>query len=80
MEVIQIQKIGLPQWLSGKESAANGGDMGLIPGPGSFHMPWSKLVYHSCRAYTLQPLKPAGPRACDPHKRSHSNEKPTHHN
>ena len=24
---------GLPQWLSGKESACIAGDMGLIPGP-----------------------------------------------
>ena len=25
---------GLPRWLSGKESACNAGDMGLIPGSG----------------------------------------------
>ena len=66
MEVVQIQKIGLPWWLSGKESATNAGDMDLIPGPGTSHMPWSKPVYHNCRAHTLQPLKPAGPRACAP--------------
>ena len=27
---------GLPWWLSGKESACNAGDTGLIPGSGSF--------------------------------------------
>ena len=27
---------GLPWWLSGKESACNAGDVGLIPGSGSF--------------------------------------------
>ena len=26
--------VGLPQWLSGKESACNAGDLGLIPGLG----------------------------------------------
>ena len=32
---------GLPWWLSGEESPANAGDMGLIPGPGESHMRWS---------------------------------------
>ena len=32
--------LGLPWWLSGKESAANAGDTSSIPGPGRFHMPW----------------------------------------
>ena len=27
-------RTGLPRWLSGKESACNAGDMGLIPGSG----------------------------------------------
>ena len=31
--------MGLPWWLSGKESATNAGDMSLIPGPERFHMP-----------------------------------------
>ena len=31
---------------------ASAGDMGLIPGPGRFHMPWSN------QACTSQPLKP----------------------
>ena len=30
-----------PWWLSGKESAANAGDIGLIPGLGRSHVPWS---------------------------------------
>ena len=29
-----IEGIGLPQWLSGKESTCNAGDMGLISGSG----------------------------------------------
>ena len=32
---------GLPWWLSGKESACRHRDMGLIPGLGGFHIPWS---------------------------------------
>ena len=32
---------GLHWWLSGKESPANPGDMGLIPGLGKAHVPWS---------------------------------------
>ena len=28
--------IGLPLWLSGKESSCNAGDVGLIPGSGKF--------------------------------------------
>ena len=44
---------GLPQWLSGKESACNEGDMGLIPGPrrsltgGTTHSNGNPLQY-SC--------------------------------
>ena len=34
------QNIGLPQWLSGKESACNAGDVGSIPGSGRF--PWRR--------------------------------------
>ena len=29
---------GLPTWYSGQESACSAGDVGLIPGPGRFHM------------------------------------------
>ena len=32
--------MGLPPWLSGKESACNAEDVGLIPGLGRF--PWRK--------------------------------------
>ena len=32
--MIIILQCGLPWWLSGKESAANAGDTGLIPGLG----------------------------------------------
>ena len=32
--------LGLPEWLSGKESAANAGDTSSVPGLGRFHMPW----------------------------------------
>ena len=32
--LICVHYLGLPQWLSGKESACNAGDMDLIPGSG----------------------------------------------
>ena len=31
---VSATRMGLPQWLSGKESACNAGDMGSIPGLG----------------------------------------------
>ena len=31
-------QLGLPWWLSGKESPFNAGDMDLIPDPGRSHM------------------------------------------
>ena len=34
MDKILIPNMELPHWLSGKESACNAGDTGLIPGPG----------------------------------------------
>ena len=49
----------------GKNLPASAGDMDLIPGPRSFHMPWSRRslcttatepVFWACK---LQPLKPA---------------------
>jgi len=33
---VSATRMGLPQWLSGKESACNAGDMGSIPGSGRF--------------------------------------------
>ena len=30
----KCEKVGLPRWLSRKESACNAGDLGLIPGSG----------------------------------------------
>ena len=38
-------KCGLPQWLSGKESACGAGDTGLIPGSG--RSPGEKMATHS---------------------------------
>ena len=34
LAILILPVLELPQWLSGKESAANAGDMGLIPGSG----------------------------------------------
>ena len=34
IESSSLYSMGLPKWLSGKESACNAGDTGLIPGPG----------------------------------------------
>ena len=40
---------GLPQWLSGKESACNAGDTGLIPGSGmSPGVGNGNLLQYSC--------------------------------
>ena len=51
---------------------ANAGDIGLIPGPGRFHMPRDGLVRAAqlLSPHTLQPML---------HKRSQHNEKPVHH-
>ena len=38
--------LGLPKWLSGKESACNAGDAGLIPGVGK--PPEGEMATHSC--------------------------------
>ena len=32
--MVTMQSVGLPRWLSGKESACNAGDKGSIPEPG----------------------------------------------
>ena len=45
------QDPGLPWWCSGSPASAR--DMGLIPGPGRFHMPC-----HNFRAHVIQLLKP----------------------
>ena len=48
-----------------KNLSANAGDMGSIPGPGRFHMPWDNQVWESqllkpkcSRVHTLQQEKP----------------------
>ena len=33
---LRVLRRGLPWWLSGKESACNAGDLGLIPGLGRY--------------------------------------------
>ena len=43
-----------------KNPPANAGNMGSIPGPGRFHMPWSN------QARVSQLLKPVLPIACVP--------------
>ena len=64
-----------------KNPPANAGDMGLIPGPGRFHVPWSNWA---CTPQLLSPhavtteaqgLKPV---LCN--KRRHCNEKSAHSN
>ena len=63
-----------PGGLVAKNLPASTGDTGSISGPGRYHMPQS--------TWTREPqlLKPTilEPRLCN--KRSHQNEKPTHHN
>ncbi|CAI9163526.1 unnamed protein product [Rangifer tarandus platyrhynchus] len=48
------------------------GDMGLIPGPGRFHMPWRN------RAWASQLLSPHSLKPVPCNKRSHCTETPTH--
>ena len=38
LKSIKLHTLGIPWWLSGKESATNAGDTGLIPGLGRSHM------------------------------------------
>ena len=75
-----------------KELPANVGNAGSIPGPGRFHMPKSNwTVYHNCQACALESMSHTEPIDCNYWspcalesmlwiKRSHHNEKPTHHN
>ena len=39
--VLIVIKVGFPCFSVVKNLPANAGDMGLIPDPGRFHMPWS---------------------------------------
>ena len=77
---------GFPGGSVVKNSPPSAGDMGLIPGPGGFPMPWSnwalapQLLSLCSRAWDLQLLRL---RALEPvlcNKRSHCNEKPVHSN
>ena len=76
-----------------KNPCCNAGDTGLIPGPGTAHMPWSnkahtpQLLSQCSRASEPQLLGPcaATPEAChvEPmlhNKRRHHDEKPVHQN
>ena len=69
-----------------KNLPANAGDMGSSPGPGRSHMLRSneahalQLLSLSSRAREPQLLKPAHLEPVLRNKRSHRNEKPTHHN
>ena len=54
-----------------KNSAANAGDMGLIPGPGRFHMQLSPSANYGS-PHTLEPM------LCN--KKSHFSEKSARHN
>ena len=69
-----------------KNMPANAGDTGLIPSLGRLHMSWSNwacvpqlLSLHS-RALEMQLLSPHALQPVLRNKRSHHNEKPTHHN
>ena len=57
-----------------KNPSANAGDMGLIPGPGRSHMPWSN------KALVPQRLKPTHLEPVRHNKRSDCDEKPEHSN
>ena len=41
---LQTVTVGLPWWLSGKESAGHCGRHGFIPGRGRSHVPWDNEV------------------------------------
>ena len=44
----QTKTLRTSWWLSGKESTCQSGDMGLTPGLGRSHMPWTtKPMHHS---------------------------------
>ena len=69
-----------------KNPPANAGDTGSSPGPGRSHVPQSnsacapQLLSLRSRAHEPQLLKPACLEPVLHNKRSHRNEKPTHHN
>ena len=69
-----------------KNSPANSGDTGLIPGPGRFHMPWSswacapQLLSPQSRACKLQLLKLVCLKSVLHLKRSYHSEKLVHCN
>ena len=50
--------LGLPRWLSGKESACNAEDTGSIPAPGRSHMLQNNEIHvpraHVPKAHALQ--------------------------
>ena len=43
--VLIVIKVGSPCGSVVKNLPANAGDMGLIPDPGRFHMPWSNRAH-----------------------------------
>ena len=67
--MFQILAHGFPSGSAVKNPPASSGDMGLIPGAGGSHMPWSNY------AGVPQLLKPTPPRACAPQQ-----EEPEHRN
>ena len=77
---------GLPCWPSNKESGANIGNTGSIPGPGRFHMlqsnwvcaPQLLSVYTVAWEPQLLSLFALEPVLCN--KKSHHCEKPVHQN
>ena len=84
-----LLKCTLPGFPGGavlKNLPANAGDTGLSPGPGRSHIPWSneahapQLLSLRSRAREPQLLKPMRLQSVLRNKRSHCNEKPTHHN
>ena len=84
-QVLKSVFLGFPGGAVDKNLPANAGDTGSIPGPGRSHMPWSnearapQLLSLRSRAREPQLLKPAHLEPVLRNKRSHCNEKPTHH-
>ena len=81
-----MQLLGFPGGTVVKNPPANAGDMGLSPGPGRSHVPWSNwarapqlLSLHS-RAHEPQLPKPMRLEPVLRNKRNHRNEKPAHRN
>ena len=45
-EIYSLRRLlRLPWWSGGYESPANSGDMGSIPGPGRYYVPWGNLTH-----------------------------------